>query len=394
MLKYIILLTPIYVTLFWAMVLNTYNRQRSAPRSFLSKFMGVVCFIFISHYIFFASFPNIYFFIDPFYHYASILVLPMFNIYFRLLTQDKKVTFKHHTRYIAFPTLLFLLYIIGTLCTPINDYKAWIINRGFQSTSHGIQFLKIIHLTFRLTYLTQVIVTVFRNYMLIKIHGFKAMQFYGEIEDGSTHKINALNWLIIITGVVSIILGALGQGYFKNNLLGLGIASVLLSSLFFTIGLLGNQQKELNPGIRLEPEEDSENELKALSITAQQEILQKLLVLFEENKLYLNNKTNITDVAQILGTNRTYISSIINQQFNMNFCCFVNNYRVEELERVVTKHPEYGIEELVEACGFGSVDSLKRAIKANFNLTYSEWKKQKRLETQNIVKRTPKNCFR
>jgi len=382
LLKYIILLTPIYVTVFWVIVLNTYNRQQSAPRSFLGKFMIVVSLIFTSHLLYFAPFPTLYFFIDPFYQYASILVLPMFNIYFRLLTEDKKVSFKHHIRYVAFPTLLFILYAAGVYYTPIDDYKAWIFDRQFQSQSAGIHFLNFTHSIIRLTYLTQVIVTVIRNYLLLKTHGEKAMQFYGEIEDGSTYKATALNWLIVITGIVSIILGALGQSYFNDNLLGLGIASLILSTMFFTIGLLGNQQKELNPSVGMETELDSQNELNSLSITAQQEILQKILVLFEKNKFYLNSKTNIVDLAQIIGTNRTYISSIINQQFNMNFCCFVNSYRTEELERVIAKHPEYNTEELVEACGFGSKDSLKRAIKSKYNLSVSEWRKQKQIETQ------------
>ncbi|NDP21902.1 MAG: helix-turn-helix transcriptional regulator [Paludibacter sp.] len=96
--------------------------------------------------------------------------------------------------------------------------------------------------------------------------------------------------------------------------------------------------------------------------------------MFNEQKVYLNNRLTIVEIAQLVGTNRTYVSTMINQNFNENFCTFVNNYRLEELNLVIKKHPEFTNQLLAESCGFGSVDSLKRAVKSKTNKTLQTWK--------------------
>ncbi|MEI8084847.1 MAG: helix-turn-helix domain-containing protein [Paludibacter sp.] len=85
---------------------------------------------------------------------------------------------------------------------------------------------------------------------------------------------------------------------------------------------------------------------------------------------------NIIDVANAVGTNRTYVSVVINMYYNQNFCSFVNTYRIAELESVLRKNPISSYELLMLSCGFGSVNSMKRSITAKTGLSISEWKKQ------------------
>lgn len=381
MLKHFLLLAPVFVTFFWSIALNTKSGDQNRARLFLGKFMLVASLIYISHLLFFAPYPDLYSIIDPFYQYASLLVFPLYNIYVRLLTVDTKVTFRHHTRYIFIPTMLFLLYLAGVLYTPVDEYKLWIFNPDVTTASAGIAFLKIINFLIHITFLVQVIVTVTRGHLLIKKHGDKAKQFYSDINDSSTFKVRLLNFSMIVTGVASLVLGALGRDFFSNELTGIGIASVTFSSMLYIIGWLGYNQKELNPemNLALEPE-SSQSPTPELSNSAQRVVLEKILNLFETKKLYLHDKVTIQDVAQIVGTNRTYVSSVINQHFNQNFCCFVNTYRITELGNVFKAHPEYEDLKLAQSCGFGSVDSLKRAVKANFGISLNEWKKQKQTE--------------
>jgi len=380
MLKHILLLTPVYVTIFWSIALNTKKGDQNNAQLFLGKFMLVACLIYSSHFLFFAPYPTLYFFIDPFYQYASLLSFPLYNIYIRLLTVDTKFSFKNHTRYIFIPTVLFLLYLLGILFTPANEYKLWVFDRGLESCSTGIHFLNVIDFLIHITFLIQVIITVVRGHLLVKKYGVKAMQFYSDINDSSTQKVKTLNFTMIVTGVAALILGALGRNFFVNELIGLGIASIVFSSMLYIVGWLGYSQKELNPTMNMIPEPESVNPQSIeLSNSAQTELLQKIVKLFEDKKLYLHDKVNIQDVAQIIGTNRTYVSMIINQNFNQNFCCFVNTYRIAELEEVMQKYPEYDNQKLAQSCGFGSTDSLKRAVKAKYNLSLSEWKRQKQL---------------
>lgn len=376
MLKIVLLLTPIYVTLFWAITLNTDARKLTIPRVFLGKFMMFAVVVYVSHFLYFMPLPKVYPYIDALYQYASLMVFPMYYIYFRLLTIDSKFSFKLHARYLLIPTILFVFYSVAVVITPCNEYQIWLFDRAFDSGSFGIRFLNILKVFIRFTFMIQVVATVIGNYFLIKKHGDKAAQYYSDLEDSSTMKVRILNLSMIITGTASLILGALGRNFFTHEITGIAIASVVFSSMLFIIGWLGDKQKVLNPSFDAnETLHDLPNE-DELNLGGHKKLLEKLLFLFNDRKVYLNPRLNIQDVAQEVGTNRTYISSLINQYFNQNFCSFVNAYRVEELENILREHPDYTNQLLAESCGFGSVDSLRRAVFAKTELTLPQWKSQ------------------
>jgi len=139
---------------------------------------------------------------------------------------------------------------------------------------------------------------------------------------------------------------------------------------------MGYKQKPLNPTFDLTLDKPTEDYTGPDLTNVQKKILHKLLEAFEEQKIYLNSQLNILQVVQIVGANRSYISAVINRQYNQNFCSFVNGYRLEELRRVYIANPDYSNETLAEMSGFGSVNSLKRSIYAKTGLTVTEWKKQ------------------
>jgi AraC-like DNA-binding protein len=368
------------------------ERRYSTPRNFLGKFMFFAVLVYLSHFLFFSPLPEIYVFFDALYQYASLMVFPMYYIYFRLLTVDEKFSFKKHGIYLLAPTLLFIFYCVGILLTPCNEYKFWLFNKYYNSSLFGIKYLNVISQLIRFTFIIQVVATVIGNYLLIQKHGEKAAQFYSDMEDSSTKNVVGLNISLIITGLSSLILGALGRNFFTHEITGIAIASVIFSSMLFIIGWLGNKQKTLNPTYDFEPVNENFNLHHELSSVGQKKLLERLLHLFTNEKIHLNQKLNIQDIAQTIGTNRSYISTVINQHFNMNFCSFVNNFRVQEMEKVLQEHPEYTLQLLAESCGFGSIDSLRRAVFAKTGLTLPQWKSQVLSETQKDIT-TPQNTI-
>ena len=301
------------------------------------------------------------------------MVYPLFYIYIRLLTVDEKFELKKHYKYLALPNLLLVVYLIAILCSPHEHYRALIAD--YKSSPWN--FLKIVLTCMQLAFLTQVILCVIGNAILLKKYKHSAGQYYSDIEDSRIYKAELLNLCIILTGVSSFILGMLGRDFFFDEPVAMGIASSVFSSLLFAIGLLGNVQKVVNPsyeidsGVQPAVSFASDKEMEHFKA----EVSPKILRLFNEDKIYLNSRLTIRDVAQIAGTNRTYVSNFINARFNQNFCSFVNRYRLEELKRTILEHPEYTSNTLAELCGFGSTDSLKRAVSTNSGMSYSEWRK-------------------
>lgn len=97
--------------------------------------------------------------------------------------------------------------------------------------------------------------------------------------------------------------------------------------------------------------------------------------LFTERKMHLNNRLNIVDIATALQSNRTYVSAYINRTHGLNFCNYVNRYRLAALEEKIRSEIEYTNTQLAEQCGFGSVDSMKRAVRLGLGMSLHEWKK-------------------
>lgn len=372
MLKTILLLTPIYVTLFWAIVLMTDKPNHSAARGFLSKFMLVSAFIYFSHFIFFSQLYPYYYSIDVFYQLCSLAVYPLYHIYFRLLSTDTKFSIRQHAKFLMLPLVCFVLYTAGVLMADFDEYKAWIHDFNIKSTSFSIFYLKVILVIMRICFVGQVIYVILANTKIIKQFGRKSMNFYSDPADSTTLHIQLLNYSMIIAATASILLAALGRHFFENEYTGLVLASAIFSSMLFLIGWLGDRQKHLNPI----DNQDIFSPKDEPNINAEQQIalIKRVDLFFEEQKVYLNSKLTIADVAISLGTNRTYISDSINKNYHQNFCSYVNQYRITHLENIIKENPELDNQELAELCGFGSLDSMRRSIHSLCGMTLQNWK--------------------
>jgi AraC-like DNA-binding protein len=137
------------------------------------------------------------------------------------------------------------------------------------------------------------------------------------------------------------------------------------------------KQKPINPSFEPAVMLNVDNSIDDLSDIMQQLILSKILKEFEQNKIHLNSQLSILELAQITGSNRTYISNLINKKYNQNFCSFVNNYRLLELEQIYQRNPQVSDVDLSKLCGFGSVVSMRRAMSLKTGATIGKWKVEK-----------------
>lgn len=275
----------------------------------------------------------------------------MFYIYVRLLTIDQRYEMRKHLRYMVPSFVLPLLYYVGVLL------------------EFGSTYCHTVSLLMKVTFVTQTIAYVCASHLLIRKYGDKARQFYSDMEDSRMDRVHLLNVVMLILACASIVISLLGRTTFLFHLWALGIVSVIFSSCLFIIGWLGNRQNVINPTFEEETEErrcmieeNGEVELRERNIQAKNELSEKLRLLMEEDQMYLDSKLTIRDLALAAHTNRTYLSNHINNELNQNFCSYINSYRVDYLKKLKEEHPEYDNNTLADLCGFGSVDSMKRAV--------------------------------
>jgi AraC-like DNA-binding protein len=85
----------------------------------------------------------------------------------------------------------------------------------------------------------------------------------------------------------------------------------------------------------------------------------------DAEKPYLDPELRITDLVTMAGTNRAYLSRLINKEYGMNFAHYINYLRIEEMERL-RQSPTYRNADEVDLTyrvGFSSYRGYKRYLK-------------------------------
>jgi AraC-like DNA-binding protein len=88
----------------------------------------------------------------------------------------------------------------------------------------------------------------------------------------------------------------------------------------------------------------------------------------DTRKPWLNPSFRLNDMSEDLYSNRAYVSAFINSEYGMNFNRFVNNFRLEEVERLrqeaLLKRQRVSMLQLILNAGFSSYRSYLRAKEA------------------------------
>ena len=102
-------------------------------------------------------------------------------------------------------------------------------------------------------------------------------------------------------------------------------------------------------------------------------LIANLEKLMDEEKLYLNPGISLDEVADKLESNRSYLSKAINQIYNSNFTSYINDLRIKEAIRVITKKDVslFTIEGIGEQIGFCNRITFVHAFKKYTGVTPS-----------------------
>lgn len=172
----------------------------------------------------------------------------------------------------------------------------------------------------------------------------------------------------------------------REIILILVILVLLVNSLLFYLHLQNKHKKNLLIAkVNIERNQIFKEETKckirnSVSDHTTKKILNKLLKEIEVNKCYLEPELNISILAQKTGTNREYLSQIINKTYNKNFNDFVNYHRVQEsveiLKKIVAGELENWTMDIVaEKSGFKYTSTFYPAFKQMMNMSPAEFRK-------------------
>jgi AraC-like DNA-binding protein len=322
---------------------------------------GIILCTIVFRYFYTLSLTNNFVFIwkKHFYHFTpAIFITISLLILFSVMSSDQRFFYyTHHTQH----SLL--------ISNPEYRFTAWI----------GV-------LCFQFFFTAQIFIYNIKILLLIKKHR-KAIQnsfSYTQHVD--------LSWLWRFTVFVFIakLLGSLQLFLSYQNIHVRIVISLFLIVALVYFGILSLSQKEIYPHTAssrktgneeelTEEKEFQETNLSLLSGDAKStygELKLRLIDYFEKEKPYLNQDLKIEDLCLALNSNKNYISKIINDDFGMNFCSFVNKYRVENAKSILidSGYVQYSIKGIAEMSGFKSLSSFNAFFKQFEGITPSDYR--------------------
>ena len=108
------------------------------------------------------------------------------------------------------------------------------------------------------------------------------------------------------------------------------------------------------------------------------ELMLRVYRVMEEDRPYLDETFSIHNLASMVYTNKTTLSKAINTASGMNFCQFVNDYRIRYAVELMTKEPKLKVFELSERSGFHNQVTFGMAFKMKMGVTPGEYSLLKR----------------
>ncbi len=335
---------------------------KNKTKLFLSVAMFNTAYVFLAVYHFLNGNIVQYHLLHGYNVAAVLFIYPSFNQYLRFLTGDTTLSVKLFYPGIIVGVLSAILFY-GFLS---YDDQLYFLGEYRSHKTHDSWQLQLMQMV-RLFNLLVLFIHMFWCWYDSRRNLIKYQQYLDQIISNPwkihVNQSKVLNLLFILMALICIVYYALNPAKLFGDYRTLAYPFYLMALIFAVVGAieLNRNPFALPPVTRAEIENEPEKNKEALP-DDQAKLKSKLLYLFKTEKPFLNPNLTITDLVTLLGTNRSYLSALINSEFQQNFSGFINQYRVNEVKSLLTQNPTLGLEEAAQQSGFGSLSSMNRAF--------------------------------
>lgn len=388
MLHLILSIMPMFVCQFWVILLCMDHKQ-NLSKYYLALFLLVMGVNYFTHAAFFNRQYELFAFMDNIWVFTSLSAYPLYYYYIRLLTSDLKIDWRKS--WILLPSLILLAFSF-VVYFAMSPEELGIFIHGVMYHEPGyikpypplVQLQVLRTVLFKVVFLIQLFISVYFSYHLVNRYNKELNEFYSNTGGKDLSHLKYLLLAFIFASVVSSISSVVGKEYFIDKGVLLIIPSFMHSLCLFFIGYVGYHQhftivdftKDVND---FKTKELIVNTEKKRSTSKSKIIKEQLSNLLEKEELFKNPELRITDITYMLGTNRTYISNIVNEEMQTNFCDWVNSFRIDYAKKAM-RDPEFenlSLLQIAEMSGFSSLSVFYRAFKAREGVAPGEFKSRK-----------------
>ncbi|PTN07691.1 tetratricopeptide repeat protein [Mangrovibacterium marinum] len=116
-------------------------------------------------------------------------------------------------------------------------------------------------------------------------------------------------------------------------------------------------------------------------------LLQKLNELLEQQQIFKQHDLSLDKLAQMLGTNTTYVSQLINREFKCNFNALINHHRISYCKKIICERKSETIlmKEIGFEAGFSSQSTFYASFKNEVGITPLQFLKTAALQQEESI---------
>lgn len=363
MLYNLVISLPMMVCIFWLMffLIRCFIKEAEPHVTrWLTCFFVAAVVLYANHWLYFSDHPST---IGEWSYYAANLcVYPLYYAYLRALTRTK----------INWEVVVLLLpAVLEIIIYPVAMQCEYVVAR------------EIIPIFVRALFAVQVVWVLMRGYKLVWLTIRRMDNTYSDDRSRSLRPTYQLLIFFGITSFVSVVLNAFGRDYFTQTTSVL-IPAVLMTVLLYGLGYVAAHT--VIPQETVEEEAADEGlpvagEEKYYATTEETDALMfKIATVLREDKLFADAHLTIQDLANAVGSNRTYVSNCINRRTGLSFSQYIARYRVENAQTILRDSQYYNDHEAIAAAialsGFSSDQTFYRLFKEITGVTPLQFRLQ------------------
>lgn len=343
---------PLMVCLVWT-VNGLLRVRRSNPAQQVLLVFGIVSTVlYLCHYLHFngEKLP----FMESLYFLCTLSVYPLYNCYvYRLTTRSRMPAWK---------IALWLLPAVCMFC--------WSFFRDRQGA-----FDLAVKLLVPMVAVAASIPAAIRLVRFRK----NVNNYYSSPEGKTLDPVFLLLVLQLMATLATSVVIFIGRDTFMSNSL-LWVPSLLFSVLLFGIFYVGEntafpseevQEAVKEPVVSPVPEEPA----SSYGMTEEQQalIMNRIEEQMSRHEIFRTKGLTVSDLAEAVGSNRTYVSMCINQVAGCTFSDYVNKARVRYVQELIRQGGDQPLTEMAEMAGFNERTAFYRSFKKETGLSPSTY---------------------
>ncbi|WP_299531445.1 AraC family transcriptional regulator [Ulvibacterium sp.] len=340
-----------------------------------NKKIEIAAKILISSFIFIHSFFILHIFVNltnNHYKYPhtyamstcfSFLYGPLLYFYFKRIAQEYK--FKVRDLLHLTPTLLFLVYVLPIYVLSGEEKLGLLLDRI--ASGRSVQDITIIVL--KLSSLA--IYGFFIRKIYLRTRQNRNLTKENKIWQKNIFRIHIM--YVFCYAAYGILLGNnITSGFLYH------MQVISMASMVMYVGYSANVQPNVFSGLyQFNDSLFFKYEKSGLTDSLSKELREKLIRLFDIEKIYKESDISLEMIAKRLDTTRHNASQVINEHFNMNFHELVNKYRIREAKDILNSDQKKNLNiiDIAYEVGYNNKVTFNKAFKKDTSLTPSEYQK-------------------